>query len=93
MELLSLVFSITAAFLLIISAIALKKARDIFIMTHIIMICNCYIIPLLLIGVEIGKFSWPSFIKIIFLIVLNLVVTNFICHAIVKRANNKREAE
>jgi len=72
--------------MLLISAIAFAKANDVFTMTHIVMIANCYIIPLLLIGIEIENFSWVSLAKIIGLIVLNLVVVNLLCHAIIRRA-------
>ncbi len=75
-----------AVFLLLTSAIAFAKARDVFTMTHIVMIANCYIIPLLLIAIELEKFSWLSFAKIMALIVLNLVVVNLLCHAIIRRA-------
>lgn len=80
------IISLSASLLLTISVIAFAKARDVFTMTHIVMIANCYIIPLLLIGIEIEKFSWLSFVKIIALIMLNLVVTNLLCHAIIRRA-------
>jgi multisubunit Na+/H+ antiporter MnhG subunit len=86
MTYLAWIISGTAVLLLTISAIAFSRARDVFTMTHIVMIANCYIIPLLLIGVEIEKFSWLSFAKIIALIVLNLVVVNLLCHAIIRRS-------
>ena len=76
----------SAALLFIASAFAFLKAKDVFTMTHVVMIANCYIIPLLLIGVEIERFSWISFSKIITLIVLNLVVANLLCHTILRRA-------
>jgi multisubunit Na+/H+ antiporter MnhG subunit len=75
-----------AVFLLVTSAIAFAKARDVFTMAHIVMIANCYIIPLLLIGIELEKFSWLSFAKISALILLNLVVVNLLCHAVIRRA-------
>ena len=75
-----------AIFLLIMSAIAFTKARDVFTMAHVVMIFNCYVIPLILIAIELDKFSTISFIKIIGLIILNLVVTNLLCHTIVRRA-------
>ena len=77
---------VISSLLLIASALAFLKARDVFTMTHIVMISNCYIIPLLLIGVEIERFSPLSFAKIIALVVLNLVVVNLLCHAILRRA-------
>lgn len=86
MNYLALAISIPAALLLLASAIAFLKAKDVFTMTHVVMIVNCYIIPLLLIGIEIEKFSWLSFAKIMALILLNLVVVNLLCHAILRRA-------
>jgi multisubunit Na+/H+ antiporter MnhG subunit len=86
MSFVALLISFSAALLLLVSTIAFLKAKDVFIMTHIVMIANTYIIPLLLIGVEIDRFSWLSFAKIIALIVLNLVVVNLLCHATLRRA-------
>ena len=77
---------VISSLLLIASALAFLKARDVFTMTHIVIISNCYIIPLLLLIVEIERFSWLSFAKIISLIILNLVVAILLCHAIVRRA-------
>lgn len=93
-EYLAWVISSIAIFMFIASAIAFARARDVFTMTHIVMIANCYIIPLLLLGIAIEKFSWLSFAKIIVLIMLNLVVVNLLCHAIVRRSTiNKVEAK
>jgi len=86
MSFIALLIALSAALLLLASALAFLKSKDLFTMTHIVMIANCYIIPLLLIGVEIDRFSWLSFAKIIALIVLNLVVTNLLCHATLRRA-------
>mgnify|MGYP003386360410 CR=1 FL=1 len=77
---------ITASLLLMLSALAFLKARDIFTMTHVVMVANCYIIPLLLLAVEIERFSLLSFAKIATLISLNLVVANLLCHTILRRA-------
>ncbi len=82
----ALLIAILSALLLLASAIAFLKAKDVFTMTHVVMIANCYIIPLLLIGIEIERFSLISFAKVIALILLNLVVVNLICHAILRRA-------
>jgi multisubunit Na+/H+ antiporter MnhG subunit len=78
--------TILAAALLLLSAVAFLKAKDVFVMTHIIMIANCYIIPLLLIGIELMKFSWLSFAKTMVLIVLNLLIANLLCYAIARQA-------
>lgn len=80
------VIAVIAALLLIASALAFLKAKDVFTMTHVVMIANCYIIPLLLLGIEIDRFSLVSLAKIITLIVLNLVVANLLCHIILRRA-------
>ena len=86
MSYVALVVVMSVALLFIAAAFAFLKAKDVFTMTHVVMITNCYIIPLLLIGVEIERFSWISFSKIIALIVLNLVVANLLCHTILRRA-------
>jgi multisubunit Na+/H+ antiporter MnhG subunit len=86
MSFVSLIIVVIASFLLVISALAFLKAKDVFVMTHIVMITNTYTIPLLLLGVEIERFSWISFAKIIGLIVLNFVVVNLLCHTILRRA-------
>jgi multisubunit Na+/H+ antiporter MnhG subunit len=86
MDLISLIISLTACFLLFLSAIAFLRAKDIFVMTHIVMIANSYIIPLLIIGLEIKQLFALSFAKIIVVIILNLVITNLICHLILRRA-------
>lgn len=86
MSYIALIVVMAAALLFIAAAFAFLKAKDVFTMTHVVMITNCYIIPLLLIGVEIERFSWISFSKIIALIVLNLVVANLLCHTILRRA-------
>lgn len=82
----AIIISAIALALLLISTIAFVKARDVFTMTHVVMIANCYVIPLLLIGIELDKFSWMSFSKIVALILFNLVAVNLLCHAIIRRA-------
>jgi len=86
MNYLAFAISITFALLLLASAIAFLKTKDVFAMTHVIMITNCYIIPPLLIGIAIERFSGISLAKIIALIMLNLVVVNLLCHATLRRA-------
>lgn len=72
--------------MLVIASLALLKAKDVFTMAHIVMIGNLYVIPLLLIGIELERFSSLSFAKTIMLIILNFVVVSLLCHAIIKRA-------
>jgi multisubunit Na+/H+ antiporter MnhG subunit len=86
MTFIALIITIIASLLLIIATIAFLKAKDVFMMTHVVMITNCYIIPLLLIGIGIEKFSLISTAKIITLIALNIVVASLLCHVIVRRA-------
>ena len=78
--------AVTASLLLITSAIAFFKAKNVFIMTHVVMANNCYILPFLLIAIGLEKFSWISFAKIILVVLLNLVIVNLICHATLRRA-------
>ncbi len=86
METIAFFIAITGSILLLICAFAFFKARDVFTMTHVIMIANLYIIPIILIGVEIERFSIASMIKIIVAIILNIVVVNLLCHTILRRA-------
>lgn len=78
--------AIIFSFLLILSAIAFFKAKNVFIMSHVVMASNCYIVPFFLLSIGLEKFSWISFVKIIVLILLNLVIVNLICHATLRRA-------
>ena len=89
---LSIIISLVAASLLLLSAIAFLKAKDVFVMSHIVMIANCYIVPLLLIGIELGKFSWLSFVKILALILLNILIANLLNYAIIKHAMENKIA-
>lgn len=86
MEFVALIIILIAALFLVASALSFLKAKDVFTMTHVVMVANCYVIPMLLIGVEIDRFSVVSSAKIIALIVLNLVVANLLCHIVLRRA-------
>lgn len=86
MEFIALIIALIAALFLVLAALSFLKAKDVFTMTHVVMVANCYLIPMLLIGVEIERFSVVSSTKIIALIVLNLVVANLLCHIILRRA-------
>ncbi len=86
MELLAWTISIIASLLLMVSALAFLKSRDLYSMTHVIIISNCYIIPLLLIGLGVEKFSLISSAKILALILLNIIITNFLCYTILRKA-------
>lgn len=83
---LSLALTIFAGLLLVTAAVAFLKARDVFTMVHVVMLANLYIIPLLLLGIEIEKFSWISFGKTLVLVLLNIVLVNLLCSAVLKRA-------
>ncbi len=76
----SSVLSMTAAF-------AFLRAKDIFTMGNVVMISNCYILPLVLLATALENFSWQPFMKIFFLIILNLIITNLLCHIILKKAS------
>ncbi len=86
MIIVAIFIALFGSMMLLMCAIAYLKAKDIFIMSHIVMIANFYAIPLLLIGVEIDRFSIVSLIKILTLIVMNLVIVNLLCHLIARRA-------
>ncbi len=82
----ALIIAIISALFLVASAISFLKAKDVFTMTHVVMVANCYIIPMMLVGVGIDRFSIISSAKIITLVLLNLVVANLLCHIILRRA-------
>lgn len=82
----NLILTALGAFLLFASGIAFLRSRDVFVMVHIIKTVNFYIIPLLLIAFALENFSAVSFAKIIIIILLNLITTILLCHAIAKRA-------
>ncbi len=86
MDFLIYLIAVCAAALLFIASIAFLRARDIFVMTHPVIISNFYIIPLILLAIEMDKFSALSFAKLLTIIALNLVMTQVLCYAIVKRA-------
>lgn len=77
--------SIGAVFLSL-AAVAFFRAKDVFVMLHIITISNFYIIPLILLAVELERFSWVSFVKTLVIILLNIVITNLLNYIIAKRA-------
>jgi len=79
-------FIFLTSFLILITTIAFLRARDIFTMTHVVMIFNCYILPLTLIAIEIKNFSSTSILKIITLTLINIVIVNIVCHLILRRA-------
>jgi multisubunit Na+/H+ antiporter MnhG subunit len=77
---------IISSILLLVAAIAFAKAKDVFMMVQVTKITNIYIIPLLLIAIWLDKFSLLSLAKILVLIILNIIITNLICYAIVRKA-------
>jgi multisubunit Na+/H+ antiporter MnhG subunit len=82
----SWILGILGATLLSLSAIAFFRAKDVFVMLHIIKISNFYIIPLILLAVDLSRFSWISLVKTLVIIALNIVITNLLCYIIARRA-------
>jgi len=78
--------TIFTAFLLVITALAFLRAKDVFAMILVIKIANFYIISLLLILFAIDKFSLLTFVKILIIVILNLITTILLCHMIARRA-------
>lgn len=71
--------------LIILSAIAIIRANDIFTLSHIAMIFNFYIVPIALILIEIKSFSTINFVKIIALMIINILIASILCHVIIRR--------
>jgi multisubunit Na+/H+ antiporter MnhG subunit len=70
----------------LLSIVAFVRAKEIYVMTHIAIIASIYAIPLLLVGICLQKFSLQLLIKILFLILVNIISVNLICHLVVRRA-------
>ncbi len=68
------------------AALAFLRAKDVFVMTHVVMIANCYIVPLILLVIALENLSVASSIKVVGLILLNLVVANLLCYLVARRA-------
>ncbi len=79
-------FVFLVSFLILITTVAFLRAKDVFTMTHVVMIFNSYILPLTLIAIEIKNFSNTSILKIITLTLINIVIVNIVCHLILRRA-------
>lgn len=80
------ILGILGSILLALAAIAFYRAKDVFVMLHIITISNFYIVPLVLLAVELEKFSWVSLAKTLTIIVLNIVITSLLGYLIARRA-------
>ena len=85
MSFLALIITLIATLFLFFSCLAFLKAKDVFVMNHIVMAINLYILPLLLVGLGMERFSWASCLKILFLVLLNLIVVHLLVHAILRR--------
>jgi multisubunit Na+/H+ antiporter MnhG subunit len=81
-----IVFAIFSTFLMLAAALAFLRAKDVFVMTHVVMIANCYIVPLILLVIALENLSVASSIKVVGLILLNLVVANLLCYLVARRA-------
>ncbi|NBX52356.1 MAG: hypothetical protein EBT63_01720 [Proteobacteria bacterium] len=85
-ELAIIILICLSSLLIIIATCALLRSNDIYTMAHIIMIFNCYLVPLILLAIEVRNFSAMSILKIITIGVLNILISNIICHLVLKRA-------
>jgi len=86
MSFIAFLIAITGSVILMIAAFAFFKAKDVFTMTQIVMVTNLYVVPIILVGIEINHFSLNSTFKMIVVIVLNITLVNLLCHTIVRRA-------
>lgn len=74
------------AILFLLTAIAFLKAKDLFVMNHIVAIFAFYILPIIFLFIGIEKFSITSFAKILVIIPLNMIAVNSICFFVSKHA-------
>ncbi len=81
------VIIVVVLMLYLLSSIAFIRAKNIYQMLQIIKITNFYIMPLMLLSLELQRFSWISFGKIIFIIFLNFIITFFIIQLFCTKLN------
>lgn len=74
------------AVMFVFAAIAFLRAKDLYVMLQIACVTNFYILPMILLAVELDKFSLVSFVKVLVIIMLNIVMTILVAHMIAKRA-------
>ncbi len=86
MELILILLIGFSSLFVIASSLAFLRSNDIFTMSHIIMIFNCNIVPILLIVFELKNFSIMSIFKILIISLLNIVIANIFCHLVLRRA-------
>jgi multisubunit Na+/H+ antiporter MnhG subunit len=77
---------ITGLLIIILCAIAIFKAKDIYQYIHFVSISNIYGLSILLIGLGLDKYSLVSMIKIISLVLFNIIITIIITQSIARRA-------
>ena len=90
MTILAISIASIASLFMILCSIAFLRAKDVYTMSHVVIIANCYIIPLILLSITLSRFSYDSFIKISALIILNIVIANLLTYVIVRRAMSNR---
>lgn len=86
MTILMWILGSVGAVMFVLAAIAFLRAKDLYVMLQIACVTNFYIVPLILLAVELDKFSLLSFMKVLVIIVLNIVMTILVTHMISKRA-------
>lgn len=80
------VLGILGSMLLLLAAVAFFRAKDVFVMLHILTICNFYIVPLILLSAMLERFSWVSLAKTLVIIALNIIITYLLNYIIARRA-------
>ena len=86
MELITLLIICLSSFLVLVTTVAFLKAKDIYTMSHIVIIFNIYIVPLALLSIETKNFSFISILKIIAIGILNIIIVNIITNILLRRA-------
>lgn len=86
MELLIFVGAFIGASLLLLSGLALFRAKDVFTMTHVALIFGIYALPITLLSIGLEKFSLAVLLKILLLILFNWIATQLTCYIATKEA-------
>ena len=82
-----LIFLVILIFLIYLaSVIVFTKAKDIYSMTQIVIIIDCFIFPISILILEFQKFSWVSLLKVLLIMIINLIITLLITYVICRRS-------
>jgi multisubunit Na+/H+ antiporter MnhG subunit len=72
--------------LIAISALAFLRTKDLFTMTHVVVIAHYYLLTIFFIGLLIKNFSLTIMVKLLVIIALNIIIATMLSNLILKQA-------